>query len=175
MHLGEPLRGAEINERLIVMKKLYLAYGSNLNVEQMKMRCPGARVVGTAVLKNYELLFKGSKSGSFLTVEKKKGALVPLGVWEVSELNELRLDRYEGYPTFYYKKKIEIEVKDLKTKAKRKEKAFIYIMHEDRKIGVPSSYYIRTCVDGYSSFGFDLEPLVKAFNKSLGEANNEDK
>ena len=30
------------------MKKYYIAYGSNLNVEQMRYRCPDAKVVGTA-------------------------------------------------------------------------------------------------------------------------------
>ena len=53
--------------------KYYLAYGSNLNIRQMQMRCPGAKPVGTMVLKGYELLFKGSKTGSYLTIEKKKG------------------------------------------------------------------------------------------------------
>ena len=52
-------------------KRYYIAYGSNLNVRQMRMRCPSARIIGTSVLKDYELLFKGSKTGSYLTVEKK--------------------------------------------------------------------------------------------------------
>ena len=46
-------------------KRYYIAYGSNLNVGQMRMRCPSARIIGTSVLKDYELLFKGSKTGSF--------------------------------------------------------------------------------------------------------------
>ena len=46
------------------MTKYYLAYGSNLNVSQMERRCPAARVAGVAEIKGYELLFKGSKSGS---------------------------------------------------------------------------------------------------------------
>ena len=41
-------------------KRLYVAYGSNLNVEQMRLRCPSARIIGTAEINNYELLFKGS-------------------------------------------------------------------------------------------------------------------
>ena len=48
-------------------KRYYIAYGSNLNVRQMRMRCPSARIIGTSVLKDYELLFKGSKTGSYLT------------------------------------------------------------------------------------------------------------
>lgn len=30
------------------MKRYYLAYGSNLNVRQMKYRCPTAKIAGTA-------------------------------------------------------------------------------------------------------------------------------
>ena len=43
------------------MKRYYIAYGSNLNVRQMKFRCPTAKIVGTAVIGDYELLYKGSK------------------------------------------------------------------------------------------------------------------
>ena len=38
--------------------KLYFAYGSNINLEQMDYRCPDATVVGPVVLENYELLFR---------------------------------------------------------------------------------------------------------------------
>ena len=84
------------------MKRLYIAYGSNLNVRQMKTRCPNAKILGTAKLKDWELLFKGSKSGSYLTIEKKENAIVPVVIWEVDKTDEKALDRYEGYPTFYY-------------------------------------------------------------------------
>lgn len=40
---------------------LYIAYGSNLNLPQMAKRCPTAEVVGASRLKNYELLFRGSR------------------------------------------------------------------------------------------------------------------
>ena len=79
------------------MKRYYIAYGSNLNVKQMKMRCPGATILGTTKLKNYELLFKGSKTGSYLTIEKKEGSTVPVVIWEVTERDEKYIDRYEGY------------------------------------------------------------------------------
>ena len=52
------------------MKRYYIAYGSNLNVAQMRMRCPHATILGTAKLKGWELLFKGSKTGSYLTIEE---------------------------------------------------------------------------------------------------------
>ena len=36
----------------------YFAYGSNINLNQMAVRCPDAKVVEPAVLENYELLFQ---------------------------------------------------------------------------------------------------------------------
>ena len=91
---------------------MVITYGSNLNVEQMKKRCPDAVVVGTSVLDGYRLMFKGSKTGSYLTIEKAKGHQVPLGVWEVSKRDLARLDVYEGYPAFYYRKRVNVPLKN---------------------------------------------------------------
>lgn len=143
-------------------KRLYLAYGSNLNVEQMKMRCPTAKIVGTAEIKNYELLFKGSLTGSYLTIEKCKGSVVPVAVWEVTADDEISLDRYEGYPNFYYKKNMHITVNG------KTVPAFVYIMHEDRKLGLPTLFYFKTCESGYKKFDFDRKILVEAYLKSKG-------
>lgn len=75
-------------------KRYYIAYGSNLNIYQMRFRCPNARIIGTAVVPDYELLFKGSKTGSYLTIEPKKGSSVPVAVWETTAEDEAALDRY---------------------------------------------------------------------------------
>lgn len=148
------------------MKKYYLAYGSNLNVQQMKHRCSDAKPIGTAWIHSYQLLFKGSKTGSYLAIEKAEKSKVPVAVWEVSETDECRLDLYEGCPTFYYKNEMEVTVN------RRKIKAFVYIMHEERPLGIPSSHYVRTCVQGYRDFGFNLKYLRLAFDISeRGEQN----
>ena len=52
-------------------KPLYFAYGSNINLDQMRYRCPDATVYGQAVLDNYDLRFRGS---GVATVEPKEGA-----------------------------------------------------------------------------------------------------
>ena len=113
-------------------KRYYLAYGSNLNMTQMRYRCPGAVPLGTAEIKDYRLLFKGSRSGSYLTIEKAEGYTVPVGVWAVTKADEARLDRYEGYPAFYYKTELDITYKGLVSKKPRKVKAFVYIMQIGR-------------------------------------------
>ena len=109
-------------------KRYYIAYGSNLNVRQMIRRCPEARVIGTGTLEGWELLFKGSKTGSYLTIEQSPDGLVPVAVWEVSERDERNLDVYEGYPNFYYKKEMTIHFRGIKTGRIRKRRVFGYIM-----------------------------------------------
>ena len=81
-------------------KRYYIAYGSNLNIRQMRMRCPSARIIGTSEIPDYELLFKGSKTGSYLTIEPKDGSTVPVAAWEVTAEDEAALDRYEDTPLF---------------------------------------------------------------------------
>lgn len=139
----------------------YIAYGSNLNVEQMNCRCPGAKMVGTAVLKDYRLLFKGSQTGSYLTIEKAPGHDVPVGVWHVTKDDEKALDRYEGYPRFYYKKNFMLDCSDGK-----RHRCMAYIMHEDRLMGIPNLYYVRVCQQGYRDFGFDENYLIEAVRYS---------
>jgi len=137
------------------MKRYYIAYGSNLNVRQMKFRCPTAKIVGTAVIRDYELLYKGSKTGSYLTIEKKKGSVVPVAVWEVTKSDERSLDAYE---------------KNMKIRLSETGKmidAFVYIMHEERRLGIPTPAYVSTCKFGYTIFGFDFKYLVEAYEKSL--------
>ena len=150
-------------------KRYYIAYGSNLNVRQMRMRCPGARIIGTAEIKDYRLLFKGSMTGSYLTIEPEEGATVPVAVWSVTEEDELALDRYEGCPSFYYKKELTLPIKGIRTGKVRERKVFVYIMHEERPFGIPTTFYMRTCVDGYRYFGFDVNTLMEAYSYSHGK------
>lgn len=154
-------------------KRYYIAYGSNLNIRQMKMRCPSARIIGTSKVPNYELLFKGSKTGSYLTIEPKENSTVPVAVWEVTEKDELALDRYEGFPAFYYKAEMTLPIKGIRTGKVRQRRVFVYIMHEDRLIGMPSVYYLRTCLEGYDDFGFDSKILMNAYLNSGRNENEE--
>ena len=150
------------------MKRYYLAYGSNLNIRQMRYRCPTAKPIGITAIPDYELLYKGSGTGAYLTIEPKKDGRVPIAVWEVTEADEKRLDAYEGCPTFYYKKELRLPVK-LRNGKTKKVDAFIYIMHKERRHGIPSLTYIRTCEEGYRNFGFDTKFLDAAYEISAKE------
>ena len=57
--------------------KLYFAYGSNINLDQMAQRCPDAQVVGPVTLENYELLFRGNLRGAGVaTIAPREGSTV---------------------------------------------------------------------------------------------------
>jgi len=142
-----------VNPTSTIRSEYYIAYGSNLNLSQMKRRCPNARFVSKAILKGYRLMFKGSKTGNYLTIEKDSSSKVPVAIFRVTRSDEEALDHYEGFPFFYYKKYFRAEFKDHGREIV--ETAFAYIMHEDRPFGLPSGVYLDVCREGYRNVGFD--------------------
>ena len=145
-------------------RKLYLAYGSNLNIDQMISRCPGATLEGIATIPDYRLMFRGSRSGSYLTIEPCAGASVPCGVWALTPADEKSLDFYEGFPSFYKKQTFRVEVKSLAFDREFISDAMAYVMDQSRPIGIPSQLYLQTVGDGYLDFGFDFDPLEDALS-----------
>lgn len=144
------------------MEKIYyIAYGSNLHTGQMSYRCPDATIVGTAELKDWRLMFKGSRSGNYATIEPCTGETVPVLIWSISKDDERSLDRYEGFPTFYFKQSINVLVNG------QKVKAMAYIMRLDATVGYPSKFYIDTLTHGYREFGFDMGILHEALNRCM--------
>lgn len=139
------------------MGKFYIAYGSNLNLTQMAARCPSARVYAKGVLNNWELVYRGSERNSHATIKRKSGSIVPVLVWEIQPIDEYRLDIYEGYPRYYFKKNIMVDIEG------RKMKAMVYIMDERQLPGRPSASYARTILQGY----IDNDMDISIFQKSL--------
>ncbi len=137
-------------------RKKYIAYGSNLNREQMAERCPTAKVVGTGVIKDYELLFRGSRYGAFATVEPKAGSQVPVLIWEIGKGDEWALNRYEGYPKHYGKENLMVETEN------GVESLMAYVMQPGFEIGMPSVYYLNTIKVGYVEAGFNVNPLMES-------------
>jgi len=144
-----------------VDKKLYIAYGSNLNLSQMASRCPTAKVLGTSEMKGWRLLFRGAHAGAVATVEPFKGGSVPVLVWEITPADEAALDRYEGWPFLYRKENVKVKLNG------KSVTAMVYIMNDGRPLGQPSCYYYSTILEGYKSAGFDVDILRKATTDSV--------
>lgn len=138
-------------------KKLYVAYGSNLHLEQMAYRCPDAKVFGTGVLKNYSLTFWGNTRGNGVaTVLPEAGTDVPVALWEISAADEKNLDRYEGFPYLYRKENIDVLMADGSIVT-----GMVYLMNHGQP-AYPSDYYYNVIASGYKSFGFDTDFLEAA-------------
>lgn len=142
------------------MHTVYLAYGSNLNIEQMGERCPRATVIGGTVLKGHRLTFRGADGSAVATIVRKKGSSVPVLLWEITPACEKALDRYEGFPRLYRKKRLDVkfEGQDIQ--------AMAYIMNEGYPVAFPGPYYYQTILQGYRDCGFDEEILNKAVEET---------
>lgn len=141
--------------------RLYIAYGSNLNLEQMERRCPTAEVVGVAELKNWRLWFRGGSHSAVATIERERGFKVPVLIWRIQPQDELALDRYEGWPHLYRKETLRLTVNG------KRVYAMVYIMNEaGHPYGIPSAGYLNTIHEGYESANFDTGILYAAVDCS---------
>lgn len=134
-------------------KKFYLAYGSNLNMAQMKIRCPGAKVYGETVLEDSVMTFRSHNArGGVANIERCKGNQVRAMVYTITSADEEELDIYEGFPFLYYKKDIEVKV------GGKAIKAMIYLMEpEDYPLAAPSHYYTNVIAQGYLDVGWPTD------------------
>ena len=93
--------------------KLYFAYGSNMDEEQMRHRCPDGATVGTARLPGYLFIIN---SRGVATVVTDGSSAVHGILWRITTECEARLDRYEGVKWgTYTKEKLGVEAEDGQT------------------------------------------------------------
>lgn len=144
-------------------KRLYVAYGSNLNILQMKHRCPTAKLCGTGTVENYQLQFKGRPQSAFATISPKEGSSVPVAVWELQPWDERALDRYEGYPSHYFKQDIPVRMDG------KEVVGMAYIMDLKMDHGLPSLVYYQTVQKGYEDCGLDVSVLQRAVLDSANQ------
>ena len=131
-------------------KKIYFAYGSNLNHKQMAYRCPDAEFIGTGVIEGYTMTFKGAGCG-VADISQRDGRSVPVGIWKISEADERNLDRYEGFPNLYGKRIIHAKC------GHNSVEGMVYIMSDKRGVCLPSERYFNVILQGYIDCEIDTE------------------
>ena len=90
----------------------------------------------------------------------------PVLVWEISERDEGNLDLYEGYPNYYRKEDLNIEL--LREEAEPEMvTAMVYIMENDFGRRAPSRYYYKVLHDGYKAFRFPMHILEGALKECM--------
>ena len=147
--------------------RLFAAYGAGLNRTDMAKHCPTAKLIGSAVLKNYRLSFRGSKAGALATIEKARGGSVPALLWEISPQDEAALDRWIGVPELYRKVTIKVLRDDTQVDA------LIYRLVSGKPKNKPSAFYYSSLLEGYRSAGFDVDILRSAVSESAKIAERE--
>ena len=133
--------------------RLFAAYGAGLNRTEMAKHCPTAKLIDSAVLKNYRLSFRGSKAGELATIEKAKGGSVPALLWEISPQDEAALERWFGVPGLYREATIKVRRDGAPVDA------LIYILNSGKPQNKPSAFYYSTLLEGYKAAGFDTTIL----------------
>ena len=149
-------------------ERLYFAYGSNINLDQMAHRCPAAQVVGPVVLGDYKLLFRGNSRGNGVaTIAPHKGRKVYGLLWKITPECEQALDIYEGFPRLYDKQDVTVQGKD-----GREFTVMAYVMTDLwREPSVPSSYYYNGILEGYQQNGLPAASLKRAWEHSVKEVH----
>jgi gamma-glutamylcyclotransferase len=129
----------------------YFAYASNLNKKQMLERVPDSKPMFTATLPNYKLVFAGWSRqwrGGYATIKLSRGDKVMGAIYEVSEKDLRRLDKYEGYPG--NRDRINITVFD---EDSNPVEAVTYIKAGQLEETQPSKDYLTVVQQGYRDWG----------------------
>ena len=144
-------------------RRLYVAYGSNMNVEQMKRRCPGAELVGPCRIIGHRLTFVDGVATIVKDSRETPGAL-----WKITPQDEKRLDIYEGYPRAYRKQMVKVRHNG------RVKEAMAYVANSGR-IYPPVYGYYETIKQGYRDLKFPEELLDEAVLEVLMEPDDKRK
>lgn len=124
---------------------LYFAYGSNMNLKQMKIRCPDARFIRRAYLEGFKFVYDGFsqfRGGAVANIAKDRESTVWGALFEITELCLDALDKFEGYP-YVYDRKVLI----VKDDEGNEYQAWVYL-REPREEGKPSKHYFQIVLEG---------------------------
>jgi len=123
----------------------HFAYGSNLNHKQMNCRCPDNKFIKRVYLSNYKFVYDGCSStwgGAVANILESADSIVWGGLYEISKSDLANLDKREGYPDSYDRKKLKVEDDQGNI-----YKAITYFRIGE-KIGIPSYEYKKIIIDG---------------------------
>ena len=126
----------------------YFAYGSNLHHFQMKRRCKDSIFLKKSNLKNFRLTFRNM----YADIEFKKNSIVLGALFEISKIDEKKLDVYEDYPTVYKKFYFTYYGNRVMTYTMTKKTLFTF----------PSERYLNIIKRGYKDCKLELNYLKKS-------------
>jgi gamma-glutamylcyclotransferase (GGCT)/AIG2-like uncharacterized protein YtfP len=141
---------------------LYAAYGSNLDPEQMRVRCPHSPMRGPGWLVGWRLTFGGEDlgwEGSLATVVEDPGSQVYVMVYDVPAQDEDALDEWEAANTGLYRK-IRVRVQTLNGD----ELCWLYVL-DGYEGGLPSARYLGVMADAAERGGAPDDYVAELRNR----------
>ena len=123
----------------------YFAYGSNMNWEQMRRRCPSAQFVCVAVLKNYRFAIARHsrlRDCGTANILAETGGEVWGIVYDVSEQEFAILD---GFEDGYRRERARVRATG---DSQSSVEVLVYIAEKEDYVPLPSSEYKRLIVTG---------------------------
>lgn len=140
----------------------YVAYGSNMNTEQMALRCPKSTEVGTGEIIDHQLMFC-----NYANIKSCSDVVTPCVIWSIDPEDWKNLDRYESYPILYRKEEVDISFDG------KRETAIAYIIESSYAIpSLPQKYYLEGITQGYIEHNLDTAPLTEALNNTVRYVNS---
>ena len=127
---------------------LYAAYGSNLDPQQMAVRCPHSPLRGTGWLSGWRLTFGGEGwDGALPTLVEDGAAQVFVALYDVTEADEAALDEWECADSGLYRK-IRVRVATLDGQPA----GWVYVLN-DFEGGIPSARTLGILADAAEAAG----------------------
>ncbi len=134
------------------------AYGMNTNLAQMASRCPNAISIGRLDIPDHRLVFRGVAD-----IEESYGDTLQTVLWDITPMCEMALDRLEGYPNFYTKKYVDVEIEGVEHTIMLYQMTYNYV----RDYNHPSIYYEEMLEEGYKEHGLDLDQICNAVGYNM--------
>jgi len=90
---------------------IYFAYGSNMDLDQMKVRCPGSGVIGVGELSHYAMAFtrwsRSWKSGT-ADILPERGKSVYGVLFDLTFEDLKKLDKFADYSNSYLRQDVSV-------------------------------------------------------------------
>ncbi|MEM0440945.1 MAG: gamma-glutamylcyclotransferase family protein [Candidatus Caldarchaeum sp.] len=139
----------------------YFAYGSNLDVDGMKKRVGQWHDLRPAKLKGFRLVFNvysTSWRGGVANIVEDPQSIVYGALYLLDEEQLEKLDRYEGVPHLYHRRKVMVETDQTSVEA------YVYVGTNPRQKIVPSSEYFALMVKGLKRLGYGEDVISQVRN-----------
>ncbi len=143
------------------------SYGMNTNSTQMFLRCNQPRIVGVGLLLRHQFNFRYHADVHYTgNVNDRVHGVV----WELTHDDLDRIDALEGFPRYYTREQVNIEVRKSYSVS-----AWVYEMGNKGPLDFPSLQYQDCVVEGYQQNRIPTDQIYDALDRVGIEQDSKEK